>query len=264
MAALLLWTSYGVGAACAWASRVDARAILTALAIWVGLVMLGPALVSLTAELTHPVAPVGRMERERREVYADGMRFAENAVAQRLVAGLPASVNLATVDIPATREFRVVEPEWQRLSSAARRSASALEAQWRDEVRAQKRLVAGLAWFSPGALASITTTTVVGTGWNSGQAWTDAVAQYGSVLNSALFDNRPIVNLRVTIGESALSMAFTRHPAPRFTELPVFETPDRSWHVRLAEASKPSLGLAVWAIGALTVAFFAGVRELRS
>ncbi len=257
------WLFFGLGTACAWSVRTDSRTALVGLTIWVGAAILTPEAATAIAEMSVAVAPQVRMERERREQHAEAMRMAEQTVADRLSKRLPSGLPASQIDAPAMDEFSQVEPEWQELSRAVRVAGLTLEDHWMGQVHAQQLVARWAAWLSPGALVRDVLAELAGTGPEENDAWELAVARQGTALNAALFDNRPVVRLRVPVRSETVLMSFDRHQAPKFSELPVFESPQRSLQARLLGAWNPISGLLLWMIGALGAAWALGVRALR-
>jgi hypothetical protein len=89
---------------------------------------------------------------------------------------------------------------------------------------------------------------LAGTGRVAGEEWNRTVSVQQGVLNGVLFDDRPRVNLRVPINGSEQYLAFDRHPAPRFRDLPQFEPPRLDGRTRLKNAQTSLIGLAVWTL----------------
>jgi len=259
-----MWTFFGLGSICAWRFTTESQAILAGLSVWLLLAVLGPTVAALGAELGRPVAPQLRMERERREQYSDGIREAENAIADRISASLPANVGAAAADELATASFSLFEPEWQRRAQIAKADSRELEDQWQRDLSAQSRLAGAIAFLSPGALLHDTLAELADTGRGSDDHWRDAISSHARALDVALFDNRPQINLRVAVNGKPVLMNFRRHEAPRFSELPAFEQPASSEASRIQAAAPEFLGLIIWLTGTLGGSYLLGVRALRN
>lgn len=267
--ALVSWMSlclfFGLGTACAWADPMGGgRAALVGVAVWAGTTVLGPVLVTAIAEGVVPVAPQIRMERERREQYADAMRAAEETTARHLSEKLPDGITVAEARIPAESEFPAVEPEWQRLAQDARTAATELQDHWQNQMQAQRRLASWAAWLSPGTLVREALAELAGTGQHVNDAWKLAVHRQQIALDSALFDDLPGVNLRVPVGRQISWMLFPRHQAPKFGELPALQPPEQSWLMRWSDATTLLVGLLLWTLGALGAAHWLGSRTLHT
>ena len=66
---LSLLSAFGLAVVCATAIRNEFIAIVTCIALWAGIGVLGPTAIALIAEFALPTAPQARMERERGQQY---------------------------------------------------------------------------------------------------------------------------------------------------------------------------------------------------
>jgi ABC-type transport system involved in multi-copper enzyme maturation permease subunit len=258
-----LWVLFALGAAAGWQMRSGFRSGLVALTGWLLVAVIGPALIPVAIQIVWPVPPVARMERERGERYADAIRLVEQTVGRQLAERLPKPLHMPEDDALATKMYPQIDPAWVAAMADARAGVVQFTRTWEERRDAQRQLVWRGQWLSPGSLFGQAMSEWVDTGRYSTQAWERAVASEQVALSTSLFDDRPKVNLRVPDGPIEWPMAFDRHSAPRFDDVPKFVPPDPPWKARLAGVQGPMLGLLTWAALSVAIAQWTGVRHLR-
>lgn len=258
---LYLWALLGIGTGLAWALRGSGQAVLGGLISWLVLALLGPAAIQVAAQLVDELPSRSQMERDRREQFADATSQIEKVISQRLV---PRGVSLAEprdLDRLATEEFHRLDADWQKAVRAARQQTDRVEFEWQRHVESHVRLISTAEWLCVGALLRNSMAEFLGTGRATTRRWQEAVLHYQVSLQNALFDNRPVVNLRVPFHDNDQYMNLPRHTPPRFGELPLFDPPIQSGPV---DARPPVIGLLLWAMLCLSSSFAFGTKAVRA
>ncbi len=263
-AILYLCMFLGIGAFLGWVTRDGFRALVLTLVAWLLLALVGPIVSGLAGQLLDDSPPRSRMERERREQYADEMLAVERRIAQQMVPHLISVPAGRDASAFAAEEFRRLEPDWQAGVAEARKKTEAAEQNWRRRAENHARLVARTEWFSPGALVRQSMAELLDTGRTTISRWESAVADYQVALQRSVLDNRPVVNLRMPFPDGEQLMNFPRYTPPRFADLPLFETPDVSWLDRWRGVRVPLLALSIWLVLSLAAACAAGTKAIRT
>ena len=85
----------------------------------------------------------------------------------------------------------------------------------------QNRIARTIMWLSPAATYSNVATDLSGTGDEPRAGWLEAAQRYSSRLGTALFENPPVITIRV----GGMSSTIDRRKLPSVSELPAFASP---------------------------------------
>lgn len=250
---------YGIGLTLAARISSSAAAMVIAVGAWLCGAVLGPPLLTLTAEATIEVPAIETLESERREQLADETDTFHRTMIDALVPLISVKADV-DLDDAAQAVFPKIAPEWRRLAQNVRPSVNALDNEWRALRDSQQSLITRLAWLVPGAAGRESLSEVAGTGRHAAAAWDRAVLAYQRRLAEALFDDRPQANLRLPWNGRSFSMNFPLHPARNLKELPVFKPPDLDGFSRLGNAFSSLTALLIWMTLSLGSAYWAGTR----
>lgn len=87
----------------------------------------------------------------------------------------------------------------------------------------EPRLVCGRLVLTPGTLLQASLATSNGQGWETQRWWEQRMHQHEAALNEALFDDRPVVDLRLYWRGDPFISGFTRHRPLQLAEFPSFD-----------------------------------------
>jgi hypothetical protein len=203
------------------------------------------------------------MERDRQEAYADEVRRVEDAVGRSIGARVPAVGDLAVISKAADAVFNEEEATWLAGIATARQVASTIDQEWITQLGRRQRFQNTGAALSPGSALSLAVSDLAGVGHSTEQAWEQAVRAHHGALSVALFDNKPMVNLRVPVGSNVSLMVFRRHASPRYAELPAFHAPENGFRDHRRTARWPLAWLALQTALAFGFAYCAGLKDTR-
>ena len=262
---LLLSLFYTIGFAIAAAVRSPAKAWPTLLLVWLGTAAVGSSLPTVVADALYPVSADDVWHREQADAFLEQSAEHEAQFVARLSAGLPKVSREIDQDAAADKQFQVMDGEWQAHVREIRRIMRGLEHERAAQFRRQHSVASWLSHFVPGAAGHAVMAELAGTGRSTVEAWEDATRRYHQELTVALFDDRPIVNLRVAIGDRAYQMGFIRRRiAPQYADLPAFEPPTPSAASEWRAATPYLVSLSVWWLIAGAVAIVSRVRMARA
>lgn len=220
---MYLVTMTCIGAAVARLTPTPLSGAATVASVWTVLILMGPQLLSAAVFLAGDLVPRARFEYERREAYADRRRVSEESLARRLMAAVPDAPSKSALDAAAAQAFPAVEPDWIGQLNEARAETAALTRTWLGN---QALWLGRLQWMSrltPGTLLQASLATSNGQGWETQRWWEQRMHQHEAALNEALFDDRPVVDLRLYWRGDPFISGFTRHRPLQLAEFPSFD-----------------------------------------
>lgn len=262
---LYLVTLHTVGLASALRYRSALSAVVMGVIGWLLITFIVPLGLAVTSRTAVPRLTRHALERERQEAYADEFRRFEDAIGRTIAAHVPAGPilqALADIDEPVVKDLNL-EAAWQAGVAEARQLAARFELEWDTHVARQRAFQNTSVALSPASALTAGLAELAGVGDADAQAWDRAARTYHAALAAAVFDDRPIANTRIPVGNSFPTFALNRHPPKRYAALPVFQAPDVSEQARWQSARGPLGWLLLHAALALMVAYRAGIRDLR-
>lgn len=220
---MYLVTMFGIGGAVARMTPTLLGGAAMVASVWTVIILMGPQLLSAAVFLAGDLLPRARFEYERRETYADRRRVNEESLARRLMAAAPDASSKSALDAAAAQAFPAFEPDWIGEQSEARAEAAALTRAWLDNQARWLGRLQSMSRLTPGTLLQTSLATSNGQGWETQRWWEYRVHQHEAALNEALFDDRPVVDLRLYWRGDPFISGFTRHRPLSLTELPSFD-----------------------------------------
>ncbi len=218
-----LTTMFGIGSAVARMVPSPLAGTAVSVSIWTAAILIGPQLLSAGAYWTADLPPRARLEYDRRETYADRRRAAEDGLVNRLLGAIPDTPSRTALDAMAEEAFPQFEPQWREEMKDARVEANRTTDGW---LRIQQLWLSRLetiARFTPATLLQSALATSNGQGWATKRWWEQAVHKHEAALNQALFDDRPLLNLRLYWNDAPFLWVYVRHPPLALSQLPAFD-----------------------------------------
>jgi hypothetical protein len=184
---------------------------------------MAPQLLSAAVYLTADIPPRARLEYDRRETYADRSRAADETLARRLSDAVPDAPTPQAFDKSAEAAFPAFEGDWLSNMDDARSEANTATLGWLTSQDMWLTRLEVIARFTPGTLLQSALANVNGQGWTTQRWWEQTVHQHETALNRALFDDRPVIGLRLDNKGTPAQWAYIRHPALPVSDLPSFD-----------------------------------------
>lgn len=226
---LFVWvylvTLFGVGAAVARVTANSLTGTAVSVGIWTFAILMAPQLLSAVLYLAADIPPRARFEYERREAYADRARAAEATLAKRINAAVPDAPTPQEFDKLAEAAYPAFEGAWLSDMADARAEINARTLDWLSRQDMWLARLEVMARFSPATLLQSALANVNGLGWSTRRWWEQAVYRHEAALNSALFDDVPVLGVRLTFRGGVVQWAYIRHPALSIAKLPSFDEP---------------------------------------
>jgi hypothetical protein len=237
------------------AARIDSSsgAQATALGIWAVWSFIVPQVVMATGPVVDTPVQFESSQRDlARELYAE----IEYAAARHVVGAVGFAATTLDLDEKADPAFESIEADWLLQLSSARAQLESRRQKY-DQLRGQEssrwRLAAA---FSPAFNLHTLIAESLGIGPGATRDWMTAVGSHRQQLEAALFDDRPIVPLRLPLATGLEAWSYPRHLPLTIAALPQFVDP---------VAPEPSgLPRALAVIHLLLVGFLAAVVPARS
>jgi hypothetical protein len=260
---LLLSTFYSLGSAIASMVESPARAWPIGLLLWSFAAAAGSALPTLATYVLFPVTSADVWYRERADRFLEHAGEHETVFVNRLTAGLPTISPRMDRDDAVAMLFARMDGEWQDHVREIRQSINRLDEERAERIRRQRRIRSWFTAMVPAAAAHAVMAELAGTGRSRLELWEEAIRHHHVKLSLALFDNRPVVNMRVPFGNGAQQHGFVRRrPGPQYADLPAFEPPndgDSAWQVSASQIAN----LGIWWLSVSALAVIARVRLAR-
>ena len=253
---------YAIGTAVGSIAREELSALVTTFLIWMAIVFVVPQTNQLITGAVSDVPPRNRMEVERRERIADEVRSLEGEIGSAMGPLWP-SGPFPNDKQQSIAYFAVGEPLWREGAIRIRDIADLEERQWREQDARAERLKRRLDSLNPSWWLLQSMAELAGTGRSTEIQWAEAIAGHQKLLNQQLFDNRPKVNARVFWQGNGIPMAFDRHQAPRYSDLPLFVAPPDHSGAWTSAARRSFAGLAAYTMLAMAAAYFSLRSRLR-
>lgn len=251
-----------IGTGAGAAAREGQSALVATFLIWIAIVFVVPQVNQLITRSVIDVVPRNRMEAERRDQFADATWMLEGQVGVAVAAKLP-DVEIPTAEQQSGAFLAVGEPIWTAGLTGIREAAIREELRWLESRARADRIQNWLDGLNPSSWLYWSMAELAGTGRSTAAAWTQSVAKHEELLNRRLFSDRPRVNARVPWKDQTLKMAFDRHPAPRYSDLPLFAAPPVRAGAWTPEAGRSFAGLAAFTMIAMAAAYFRLWSRLR-
>lgn len=223
-----LVTMFGIGGVIARVTPSPLGGTAVAATVWTLAVLMGPQMLSAMLYLMADIPPRARFEYERRETYADRQRVSGDALISRLMAAVPDTPTRTEFDILAEEAFPKFEADWLKEMGDARAEAAAASSAW---LRNQQLWVGRLtmvARLTPGTLLQSALATSNGQGWSTQSWWEQAAHRHEIALNRALFDDLPVVTLKLFWRDEPFQWGFVRHRPKSIAQLPSFDETEGS------------------------------------
>lgn len=245
---------YSAGSAIASLVDSPARAWPIGMLLWAFSAAAGTALPTLGAHVVSPVVSPDVWFRQRADRFRDLTAERETAFVKRLIDALPTIPHVPDRDDAVALLFKRMDSDWQSDIREIRQAMGDLEEERAASLRQQRRVVSWLTAIVPAAAAYAVMSEIVGTGHSRLDAWEAAIRRHHRRLALALFDDRPLVNLRVPRGNGAQQHAFVRRqPGPQYADLPGFEPPSEDATGRRIRSAHIA-SLCVWWLAASVLA----------
>jgi len=261
---LYLVAFHMLGVAIAQRIPSSTRAVTIGMTTWLVATLVFPQGLALIDRALDAGATRQAMERERQEAFADEFHRLEDEIGRSIAANVPDGPllrGLSTIDEPILKSLEL-DAFWVAGAEGARAVADKFELQWLEvQLRRQEVQDRNIA-ISPASALTTALAELAGSGWDTHRAWERAAIQYHSVLAEALFDNRPVVNTRVTVGGSTPSFALDRSEWKPYADLPGFEEPVLGSRNRWDAARPAVVWLLLHFLVMLFLAYRGGIREL--
>lgn len=245
---------FALGTAVGARAREGLSALVTAVSLWLAIVFVVPQVNQLITRSVIEVPPRTRMEVERREHMADAALVLEHEIGDAMVTLWP-DVMRPTNAQQSDAYVAVGEPIWRAGLARIRDAARVEERHWLDERARADRITRWLDGLSPSSWLLETMAELAGTGRSTQAGWTRAISAHDQALDEHLFANRPKANARVLWKGQAVAMAFDRHPAPRYSELPKFTPPQAHPGTWTVAAARSLAGLAAYTAIVMAAAY---------
>lgn len=218
-----LVTMFAVGGVIARVTVSPLGGTAVAASVWTLAVLMGPQLLSAVLFLMADIPPRARFEYERRETYADRQLVAGDALVSRLMAAVPDTPTRTEFDILAEEAFPEFEAAWLKEMGDARAEAAAASSAWLRNQQLWVGRLTTVARLNPGTLLQSALATSNGQGWSTQSWWDQAAHSHEIALNRTLFDDLPVVTLKLFWRDEPFQWAFVRHRPRSVAQLPSFD-----------------------------------------
>lgn len=230
---------YALGLVVSSLATSQKTSLVVLLVIWVVAVLTVPPLSTLVAQAISPVPPGHAVQAKKRALDEDIRRQAERAMGDifREVTGQDRMVGTSLYLQHKEAIDRQIAPIVTNYVSKRRQLLGELERDAERRTTQQNEIARAIMALSPAAVFAGAAADLGGTGDTYAKAWLEAVRQYQSRLNAALFDDPPVVQMRLR----NMSMALERLQPPPLTRLPGSVSPRRNTTAAI-ERALPALG----------------------
>lgn len=248
---VLLWVDagayliafYALGLLVSSLAASQKTALVVLLVLWVITVLAIPPTATLVAQAISPVPMPHVLETQKRALDQDIRVQTERAMGDvyREISHLPVGWADSSKYQQNKKEIdsRIVPIEVDYLNKR-RQLFNEIDRDAERRESRQNSLARALMFISPAAVFAESAADLAGTGDAQRASWVQAVRQYKGGLDSALFENPPVV----TLINGRTTLAVEIHKPPALADLPVFSPPRRDAAATFAQAL-PALGMLV-------------------
>lgn len=204
-------------------TRSQKTSIIVLLVIWVVLTLAASPVATFTAQAVSQ-APNRYLVETQKSALDDDLRIeTEKAMGEAYKEATGIENRMSYGDYLKNREAvnRRIEPIISSYVNKRRQLLAEIQLDADRKENRQNRIARTIMWLSPAATYSNVATDLSGTGDESRSAWLEATQRYSNRLGTALFENPPVITIRV----GGMSSTIERLKLPSISELPAFASP---------------------------------------
>lgn len=214
---------YSLGLLISSLTRSQKTSIIVLLVIWVVLTLAASPVATFTAQAASQ-APNRYIIETQKKALDDDLRIeTEKAMgtAYKEVTGIENRMSYGDYLKNKEAVNRRIDPIISSYVNKRRQLLAEIQLDADRKENRQNRIARTIMWLSPAATYSNVATDLSGTGDESRAAWLEATRRYSNLLGTALFEDPPVITIRV----GGMSSTIERRKLPSISELPAFASP---------------------------------------
>jgi ABC-type transport system involved in multi-copper enzyme maturation permease subunit len=214
---------YSLGLLVSSLTRSQKTSIIVLLVIWVVLTLAASPVATFTAQAASQAPNRYIVETQKRALDDDLRIETEKAMgtAYKEVTGIENRMSYGDYLKNKEAVNRRIEPIISSYVNKRRQLLAEIQLDADRKENRQNGIARTIMWLSPAATYSNVATDLSGTGDESRAAWLEATQRYPNRLGTALFENPPVITIRV----GGMSSTIERLKLPSISELPAFASP---------------------------------------
>ena len=214
---------YSLGLLVSSLTRSQKTSIIVLLVIWVVLTLAASPVATFTAQAASQAPNRYIVETQKRALDDDLRMETEKAMgtAYKEVTGIENRMSYGDYLKNKEAVNRRIEPIISSYVNKRRQLLAEIQLDADRKENRQNGIARTIMWLSPAATYSNVATDLSGTGDESRAAWLEATQRYSNRLGTALFENPPVITIRV----GGMSSTIERLKLPSISELPAFASP---------------------------------------
>jgi ABC-type transport system involved in multi-copper enzyme maturation permease subunit len=249
---------YSLGLLISSLTRSQKTSIIVLLVIWVVLTLAASPVATFTAQAASP-APNRHIIEAQKRALDDNLRIdTEKAMGAAYKDVTSIEDRMGYGDFLKNKDavLRRIDPIVSSYVNKRRQLLTEVQQEADRKENRQNGIARTIMWLSPATTYANVTTDLSGTGDESRTAWLDAVQRYSTRLGTVLFENPPVILVRL----GGMSMTIERRKLPPVSELPAFASPKNDVAATVQGALPSMMILLIYTIVLIIAGFAAFIR----